>query len=61
MDKFVQLPFVIPTADPALLENYISKLFLQDEIHNLEEKHVQVRKAAKDVADEEESKKSPRK
>lgn len=39
-------------ADPALLENYISKLFLQDEIHNLEEKHVQVRKAAKDVADE---------
>jgi hypothetical protein len=52
MDKFVQLPFVIPRAEPSQLDNYVRKLFLQDKIQNRDVKQMQVNEAAKEVARE---------
>jgi hypothetical protein len=38
MDKFVQLPFVIPQAEPTDIERYVKNLFLQDEVKGKEGK-----------------------
>jgi hypothetical protein len=47
MDKFVQLPFVIPAPDPSRMNTYVDKLLLQHKLH--ETKKQQIKQVVKEV------------
>jgi hypothetical protein len=52
MDKFVQLPFVLPEPEKSDLKNYVRILFLQDEIKQQVIKEKEINQAAREAADE---------
>jgi KAP family P-loop domain/Pentapeptide repeats (8 copies)/Pentapeptide repeats (9 copies) len=52
MDKFVQLPFVIPAPEMGTIRDYVKKLFLQEEVPDKKLKEMQVKEAAKEVTKE---------
>jgi hypothetical protein len=50
MDKFVQLPFVIPPPESSRLDSYVDKLLLQEKLP--EAKQLQIKQAVKEIPKE---------